>query len=164
MSSPQGDFFDSENWRQNGKRVQYKYYQVPIKNTCYVTLSYTYINRLIDDVLRTWFSVSVWLAKLLSHDKIISDIINTLHILYRGQRGCDRMVVGFTTTYTISAYRDWCCQFKSRSGRGVQHYMIKFVNDLWQDGGFLRVLRYIMQFSMTSISIYSQSQIKRNHT
>jgi len=32
-------------------------------------------------------------------------------------------VVGFTTTYTISAYRHWCCDFESRPGRGVQHYV-----------------------------------------
>jgi hypothetical protein len=27
----------------------------------------------------------------------------------KGRRGCDRMVVGFTTTYAISAYHHWCC-------------------------------------------------------
>ena len=48
----------------------------------------------------------------------------------------------FTTTYAISAYRHWCCEFESRSGRGVQHYVIKFVSDLRQVGGFLRVLRF----------------------
>jgi hypothetical protein len=47
-------------------------------------------------------------------------------------------VVGFTTTYIISAYHHWCCEFESRSGRGVQHYVIKFVNDLRQVSGFLR--------------------------
>jgi len=31
----------------------------------------------------------------------------------------DRMVVVFTTTYAISAYHHWCCEFESRSGRGV---------------------------------------------
>jgi hypothetical protein len=36
----------------------------------------------------------------------------------------DRMVVGFTTTYAISAYYHWCCEFKSRSGRGVQLYSL----------------------------------------
>ena len=49
-----------------------------------------------------------------------------------GTRGRDRMVVGFTTTmvvgftttYAISAYHHWCCEFESRSGRGVQHYTI----------------------------------------
>ena len=30
------------------------------------------------------------------------------------------MVVGFTTTYAISAYHHWCCEFKSRSWQGVQ--------------------------------------------
>ena len=52
------------------------------------------------------------------------------------------MVVGFTTTYAISAYHHWCCQFESRSGCGVQHYVIKFVSDLWQVCGFLRVLQF----------------------
>ena len=50
------------------------------------------------------------------------------------------MVVGFTTTYAISAYHHWCCEFESRSGRCVQHYVIKFVSDLWQVCGFLQVL------------------------
>jgi hypothetical protein len=40
-------------------------------------------------------------------------------------RGRDRMVVGSTTTYAIIAYHHWCCEFESRSGRGVQHYVIK---------------------------------------
>ena len=42
------------------------------------------------------------------------------------------MVIGFTTTYAISAYHHSCCGFESRSGRGVQHYVIKFVNDMQQ--------------------------------
>jgi len=37
--------------------------------------------------------------------------------------GRDRMVVEFTTTCAISAYHHWCCEFESRSGRGVQHYV-----------------------------------------
>ena len=48
------------------------------------------------------------------------------------------MVVGFTTTYAISAYHHWCCELKFRSGRGAQHYVIKFVSDLRRVGGFLR--------------------------
>ena len=47
----------------------------------------------------------------------------------RDCRGLDRMVVGFTTIYAISAYHHWCCEFESRSGRGEQHYVIKFVSD-----------------------------------
>jgi hypothetical protein len=45
------------------------------------------------------------------------------------------MVVGFTTTYAISAYHR---ELKFRSGRGAQHYVIKFVSDLRRVGGFLR--------------------------
>jgi hypothetical protein len=34
-----------------------------------------------------------------------------------------------------------CCEFEYRSGRGVKHYVIKFVSYLRQVVGFLRVLR-----------------------
>ena len=30
--------------------------------------------------------------------------LHQVYIYCRGRRGCDRMVVGFTTTYAISAY------------------------------------------------------------
>jgi hypothetical protein len=46
------------------------------------------------------------------------------------------VIVGFTTTYVISVYHHWCCEFESSSGRGAQHYVIKFVSDLQQVGGF----------------------------
>jgi hypothetical protein len=62
--------------------------------------------------------------------------------LYRGHGGHDRMVVGFTINYASSAYHHWCCEFESRSGRGVQHYVIKFISDLRQVDGFLRVFRF----------------------
>jgi hypothetical protein len=57
-------------------------------------------------------------------------------IYLRGHLGRDRMVVGFTTTYAFSAYHHWRCEFESRSGRGVQHYVIKFVSNLRQVNGF----------------------------
>jgi hypothetical protein len=47
-----------------------------------------------------------------------------IHTL-RGRRGRDRIVVGFTATYGIIAYHHWCCEFEYRSGRGLQHYVIK---------------------------------------
>jgi hypothetical protein len=47
-----------------------------------------------------------------------------------------------TAIYVISAYHHWCCQFESWSGQGVEHYVIKFVGDLRQIGGFLRVHRF----------------------
>jgi len=64
-----------------------------------------------------------------------------VHFKIWGRRDPDRMVDGFTTTYAISAYHHWCCEFESRSEGGVQHYVIKFVSDLRQVGGFLRVLQ-----------------------
>ena len=65
--------------------------------------------------------------------------------------GRDRMVVGFTTTYAISAYHHWCCEFEFRSGQGVQHYVIKFVSDLRQVSGFLRVLWFPPPMKLTAI-------------
>jgi hypothetical protein len=58
--------------------------------------------------------------------------------------GRDHMVVVFTTTYAICAYHHWCCEFNFCLGRGVQYYVIKFVNDLLQVGGFLRKISYLM--------------------
>ena len=77
-------------------------------------------------------------------------LIWKLLFLDRGHRGHDRMVVGFTTTYAISAYHHLCCEFESRSRRGVQHYAIKFVSDLRQIGGFLQVLRFPPSIKLTA--------------
>ena len=74
--------------------------------------------------------------------------------LFWGCHGRDRRVVGFTTTYAISAYHHWCCEFESRSGRGGQHYVIKFVCDLRQVSGFLRVHRFPPPIKLTA-TIYS---------
>jgi hypothetical protein len=48
------------------------------------------------------------------------------------------------TTYAISAYYYWSCEFESRSGEvcSMQHYVIKFISDLRQVGGFPRELRF----------------------
>ena len=67
--------------------------------------------------------------------------------------GRHRMVVGFTTTYAISACHHWCCEFESRSGWGVQHNVIKFVSDLRQVGDFLRVLRFPSPKKLTATEI-----------
>jgi hypothetical protein len=51
---------------------------------------------------------------------------------HRGSRGRYRMVVEITTTYAISAYhQDEVCS--------IQNFGIKFVSDLRQDDGFLRL-------------------------
>ena len=51
---------------------------------------------------------------------------------------------------TGCAYHHWCCEFKSRSGQSVQHYLIKFVGDLRQVSGFLRVLRFPPSIKQTA--------------
>jgi hypothetical protein len=68
------------------------------------------------------------------HEKFIY-----FHAIKTDSRSRDRMVVGVATIYTISVL---CCEFESRSGKDVPHYVIKFVSDLRQVGGFLRVLRF----------------------
>ena len=62
------------------------------------------------------------------------------------------MVVGFTTTYAISAYHHYRCDFEPRSGEVymIQYYVIKFVNDLRQVSGFFRVLRFPPPIKLTA--------------
>ena len=55
----------------------------------------------------------------------------------------DCMVVWFITTYAISAYHHWCCEFEPCSGGmfSIQHYVIKvclwLVADRWISPGTL---------------------------
>jgi len=60
------------------------------------------------------------------------------------------MVVGFT--YAISAYHHYSCGFEFRLGEvySMQHYVIKFVSDLQQVGGFLRVLWFPPPIKLTA--------------
>jgi len=55
-----------------------------------------------------------------------------------GRPGRDPMVVGFTTTYAISAYHHLRCECEPRSDEmySIQPYVIKFVSDLQQGSGF----------------------------
>ena len=46
-------------------------------------------------------------------------LYNSMQITKRSH-GCHRTVVGFTTTWVISAYHNWSCEVESRSGE-VQH-------------------------------------------
>jgi len=41
------------------------------------------------------------------------------------------------------------CEFEYRSEQGVQHYVIKFISDLQQVGGFLRVLWFPPPIKLT---------------
>jgi hypothetical protein len=69
----------------------------------------------------------------------------------KGRRGRDCMVVGLTISYVVGAYHLWCCEFEFRSGRGVQHYVIKIVSDLQQIVGFLQVLPLPSPIKLTAM-------------
>jgi hypothetical protein len=64
--------------------------------------------------------------------------IHELNVLLRGRRGRDLMVVGYITTYAISAYNHLSCKFDSHSGEVylIQQYVKKFVSDLRRVGDF----------------------------
>ena len=70
----------------------------------------------------------------------------------RRGRGSDRTVIGFITAYAINAYHHYICDFKFRPSEvySIQHYVIKFVSDLLQVGGFLRLLRFLPLIKLTA--------------
>ena len=72
-----------------------------------------------------------------------------------GVRGRDCMVVGVTTSYAISAYHAITTKVVSSNPAhgevySMQHYVIQFVSDLRQVGGFLRVLRFPPPIKLTA--------------
>ena len=110
----------------------------------------------VDQCLSFWhFSFGHWLFFFLAIDcrysnygfwlplwyliTFLTKISSVIPFILRDRRSRDRTVDGFTTTYAISAYHHWWCEFDSPSGRGVHNYVIKFVSDLRQDCGFLWV-------------------------
>jgi hypothetical protein len=58
----------------------------------------------------------------------------------------------FTTTYAISAYPNNVVSLHLTHGEvySIQHYVIKFVSDLRQVGGFLGVLRFPQPIKLTA--------------
>ena len=70
-----------------------------------------------------------------------------------GRRGRDRMVVGAITTYAVNAYHHFHCEFETCSDEVflIQHYVIKFVSDMRQVGGFLRVLQFPPPINLTAM-------------
>ena len=58
--------------------------------------------------------------------------------------------ISFAINRTFFNY--WHCEFESRSGEvcSIQHYVIKFVSDLRQVGGFLLVLRFLPPIKLTA--------------
>ena len=82
--------------------------------------------------------------RLSKHQSIDKSVVLLFPLISWGRRGRDRMVVGLqlplqsvhitTKVMTSNAVHD--------EVYSIQHYVIKFVSDLRQVGGFLRVLRF----------------------
>ena len=68
-------------------------------------------------------------------------LVQSSNLVIRGCHGCDRMVVGFTTTCAISAYYHYSCEFEPCSWRGVLDTTL-CENVQQQVSGFLLVLRF----------------------
>ena len=106
-----------------------------------------------DTIYGSFYDFDIWFSNC-------SDIVFGFHFIpfsfnknskyFRGRHDRDRMVVGIKTTYAISAYHHLCCEFESRSKRGVQHYVIKFVSDLRQVGDFLRAFQFSPPMKLTA--------------
>ena len=75
-----------------------------------------------------------------------------MSLFCRGRRDLDRIVVGFTTTYAISAYPNNVVNLHLTHGEvySIQYYVMKFVSDLRQVGGFLWVLRFPQPIKLTA--------------
>jgi hypothetical protein len=68
------------------------------------------------------------------------------------RRGRDCMAVRFMNIYANSAYHHERNEFEPCSGEvySMQHYVIKFVSNLWLFGGFIRVLRFPPRIKLTA--------------
>jgi hypothetical protein len=76
-------------------------------------------------------------------------------LLFDGdRRGLDRMVVGFTTTLPMEPVLITTYVVSSNQGSGevysIQHYVIKFVSNLRQVSGFLRVIMFPPPIKLTA--------------
>jgi hypothetical protein len=76
-----------------------------------------------------------------------------MHLHLRDCRGLDSMLVGFTTTYAISAYipTKVVSLNPNRKVYWTQLYVIKFVSDLRWVSGFIWVLQFPPPIKLTAM-------------
>ena len=70
--------------------------------------------------------------------------------MLRSRHGHDSMVIGFTTTYAISVGHHQRSNLNLGEVYSIQHYVIKFVCDLRQVGGFPRALWFPPPIKLTA--------------
>ena len=116
-------------WKKNHT---YREPVLQLRYTWFLNDSFTNQNNLLTIY---WVCFQIW--KQTSEGRKILEIAHIT--VLRGHRGRGRVVVGLTTIFAIRAYHHWSCEFESHSGEvySIQHYVIMFVNDLRQVGGFL---------------------------
>jgi hypothetical protein len=78
-------------------------------------------------------------------------LCNQCLLQLRNCHGRDNVVVRFTTTYAVSANHH-SREFETPHGEvySIQHYVIKFISDLRQASGFLRVLRFRLPIKLNA--------------
>jgi hypothetical protein len=86
----------------------------------------THLNRSTLAPVVLWYMLIVYMLFVIRYEQSAVQLVDTtIHSIstfifhFRGRRGSDRMVVGFTASYVISAYHHWSCEFEFRSCRGV---------------------------------------------
>ena len=91
----------------------------------HLTLKYLYrASKVSNDVyIFSWYQFWFWFDKILNLFWQWYFLCSFFYLLFqyfcRGRRGCDRLVVGFTTICAISAYHHLRCEFEPCSWRGV---------------------------------------------
>jgi len=84
-------------------------------------------------------------------DRYIHLLLLVLNSQYKlGCHGRDRMVVGLITTCAVNAYDVVSSNSVHGDVYSIQHYVLKFVSDLRQVGGFLRVLLFTPPIKVTA--------------
>ena len=80
---------------------------------------------------------------------------------FRGRRG--RMVVGFTTTYAISAYHNWRCEFESSTQRGILDTILGYKVCYWlATGRWLDRLPKHFKSIICDLQLHTRSPYHKN--
>jgi hypothetical protein len=82
----------------------------------------------------------------------ITSDTNPIQNLYKVLEERGHVVVRFTTTYAISAYPHWCCEFKSRSWRGAQFVFLSFF--FWRTLYYLSFYLWCLVTTVVSGIVY----------
>ena len=79
--------------------------------------------------------------------------MRSTYLANQGRRSRDRMIVGFTTNYALVPITINIVRSNPAHGEvySMQHYMIQFVSDLRQVGGFLGVIWFPPSIKLTAM-------------